>query len=512
MKANAWILAVFAAGGLTACDGGDVNLNVSNTDNSVDNSVTQPGGSDNPCANYTDPATDTVKRGSFSGGNCTYAVDFISDTRPLTVDLTIPLITGVHIFQGTLAVGTDVGPGSPVPAADSGPTLTIQAGNTIAFVNPGDYVLITRGAKLIAEGTPTAPITFTGYTDAVTNTAGPEDQSLWGGIVLNGRGITNACPAAERDANQCHVLAEGKPSHYGGNDNADDSGVLRYVVVKHAGFEVVDGNELNGITFNAVGSGTVVENIQAYSTTDDGIEFFGGAVNVTNYVGLYVGDDSIDYSDGYIGTIENALVIHSAQRGNNCVEGDNINASRAPEPRDQAPRSHPTIRNLTCILSNHANPASVAPKGVSRGPHIREGALVTFENMLVHDGYGASVLGRPSTSRSFFMEHPETVLAAQNGLSSIANSVIASATNPGGTALPNGDTVAQWVTNTGAGAYAANTGNVIDNAPAAGAYLTPGTFYSVTAAGGVTAADDWTAGWTFGLHAGNRAQPLWFEP
>ena len=86
-------------------------------------------------------------------------------------------------------------------------------------------------------------------------------MQLWGGIVINGHGITNNCTDVQRTNNDCHVEAEGRPSYYGGNDNADNSGVLRYVVVKHPGFEVAPGDELNGVTFNAVGSGTVVENL-----------------------------------------------------------------------------------------------------------------------------------------------------------------------------------------------------------------------------------------------------------
>ena len=105
---------------------------------------------------------------------------------------------------------------------------------------------------------------------------------------------------------------------------------LRYVVLKHTGFEVAPGDELNGITFNAVGSGTVVENVEVYSGYDDGVEFFGGAVNVTNLVAMYIRDDSIDFSDGYVGTVKNALVIHPPQNGNRCIEGDNIAETRLP--------------------------------------------------------------------------------------------------------------------------------------------------------------------------------------
>ena len=141
------------------------------------------------------------------------------------------------------------------PAAGTGPTLVIDAGNTIAFSASNRYLLINRGSRIMAEGTSLAPITFTGFTDAVSNTAGPYDVQLWGGIVINGNGITNNCTDAQRASDACHVQTEGRPSQYGGNNNAESSGSLKFVVVKHTGFELAPGDELNGVTFNAVGSG-----------------------------------------------------------------------------------------------------------------------------------------------------------------------------------------------------------------------------------------------------------------
>lgn len=123
--------------------------------------------------------------------------------------------------------------------------------------------------------------------------------------------------------------------------------------------------QLKGVTFNAVGSGTVVENVEVYSTYDDGVEFFGGAVNLRNFVALYVRDDSIDFSDGWSGSIDNALVIHSRSDANHCIEGDNVGSGRTGTgvPYDTAPISAPTIRNLTCITSQ----SPTATHGQSRG-------------------------------------------------------------------------------------------------------------------------------------------------
>lgn len=117
---------------LAGCGGGDVKLGVATTDNSVDNSTGGGGGggTTNPCASYT-TAGGTVRQGTFDGTDCTYSSSFVGQTNPLTVDLTIPLIDGVHIFEGSLFVGTSVD--TAAPAGGEGPTLTIDAGNTLAF-------------------------------------------------------------------------------------------------------------------------------------------------------------------------------------------------------------------------------------------------------------------------------------------------------------------------------------------------------------------------------------------
>lgn len=513
---------------LAGCSGGDVDLGVSTIDNSVDNGGNNGGDNGgnngpNPCAQYT-TADGVVRQGTYDGTNCTYSATFVSLANPLTVDLTIPLIEGVHIFEGGLAVGQNVT--SQAPAGGEGPTLTIEAGNTIAFTDPADYVLINRGSQIIADGRADAPITFTSYTDAVAGTIGPEDVQQWGGIVINGNGITNNCSDAERAADQCHVVSEGQPSNYGGNDNEESSGILRYVVVKHTGFEVAPGNELNGVTFNAVGSGTVVENLEVYSTYDDGIEFFGGAVNVRNFVALYVRDDSIDYSDGYVGTIENALVIHPALNGNRCIEADNIGEARTNEGEafDTAPISNPTIRRLTCIPSSFDG----GTHGESEGLLFRQGALVQLVDSIVFAGYGPD-----ASNECVEIESDASLAFAAAGDSTVNDTIVACEEATKGD-FANGDPLADWVNganpSTNGANYGFNAGNVIiaDPKNANVRVLEPGTFYTATEfadaagtpftvgsadqqIGAVTRANDWTAGWTYGLHPDNRGQPLWFE-
>ena len=516
---------------VVGCSGGDIHISADNNSAVTDNSTTTTAAatSNNPCANYVDPASDTRLEGRFDGANCIYNSSFVGINNPLPVDLTIPFISGVHVFEDTLAVGANVdGSDATVapPAGGDGPKLTIAAGNTLAWTNAGDYLLINRGSQIIANGSPTAPITFTGFTDAVTGTAGAEDVQLWGGMVINGNGITNKCSAAQRDNNECHVTAEGKPSHYGGNNNADSSGTLRHVVVKHTGFEATPGDELNGISFNAVGSGTTVSHIQAYSTFDDGIEFFGGAVVVDHYVALYVKDDSIDYDQGWTGGIDHALVIHARDDGNRCIEGDSVLGDPLPEPVTNV-----TVNNLTCIVSGSDEvPGGTGTHGDSEGVLNREGARTQFKNSIIYDGYARRTLSR-NGNECFELDDAATRAAAQAGQASVQSTIIAcqEATKDG---LPNGDSVGEWITN--GTKYAANVGNVVitesDSANVsilggAKPYFTAaaltdamGDALGVTPAdtdgdgdtddeylGAVTAGDDWTANWTYGL------DELWFE-
>ena len=157
---------------LAACSSGDITLAPTNIDSSVTNGGSG-GGATNPCASYT--VAGATRQGAFDGTNCTYDATFASDTSPLTVDVTIPFFSGVHIFQNSLVIGTDVSSGA---APTTGPTLTVQAGNRIAFTDSGDYLLINRGSRIVADGSATAPITFTGFTDAVSRTAGAYDVQL----------------------------------------------------------------------------------------------------------------------------------------------------------------------------------------------------------------------------------------------------------------------------------------------------------------------------------------------
>jgi hypothetical protein len=521
---------VSMATALAACESGDVVLQPTNIDNSTGEGGGN-GGTTNPCASYS--INGETRQGRFDGANCTYDATFVSETNPLTVDLVIPFFSGVHVFQRSLVVGADVSSGV-APAGGTGPKLIIEPGNSIAFSDASAYLLVNRGSQIIAEGTAAAPITFTGFADAVSKTAGPFDVQLWGGIVINGNGITNNCTDEQRNSNACHVESEGRPSYYGGNDNAESSGTLRYVVVKHTGFEVAPGDELNGITFNAVGAGTVVENVQVYSTYDDGVEFFGGAVNVSNLVVMYVRDDSIDFSDGYVGTISNALIIQAPTDGNRCIEGDGVAETRLAGGASTPPLSRPTFDHVTCLLSNFDG----GTHGDSEGPIIRFGARAVIKNSIIDGGRATEKLGFTSNEcwEIETANDPDSVNAAAAGETTMNGTVIA-CQEPTADDMPNGDTGEQWVLDTGAGDYSFNASNAIITDPnPLVRVLEPGSFYSydgdadagtvtiIDAAGApivldvedgyigaVRRSDDWTAGWTYGIAVGNRGADPWWE-
>jgi hypothetical protein len=211
----------------------------------------------------------------------------------------------------------------------SGATLTIEPGTIIkgqaGIGASATALLIARGGKINAAGTATKPIIFTTVADklSIADVAAgkfaspnlsPELNGLWGGLIILGKANISASASG---AQKTEVQIEGIPTSdpnglYGGSDDADNSGVLKYVSVRHGGTEIGNGNEINGITFGGVGSGTVVENIEVIGNQDDGIEWFGGTVNCKNVAVWNVGDDGLDTDQAFRGTIENFAIISAA--------------------------------------------------------------------------------------------------------------------------------------------------------------------------------------------------------
>lgn len=208
----------------------------------------------------------------------------------------------------------------------AGATLTIEQGTVIkGQAGTGanaTALLIARGGKLMAEGTAAAPIIFTSVADEITpadiaagDFASPNLDAningLWGGIIVLGNAPISA---SNSSGDISEVQIEGIPTSdpnglYGGNNATDNSGVISYVSIRHGGANIGSGNEINGLTLGGVGSGTVIENIEVVANQDDGIEWFGGTVNVTNVVIWNVGDDGIDTDQSWSGTLDNVVIV-----------------------------------------------------------------------------------------------------------------------------------------------------------------------------------------------------------
>jgi hypothetical protein len=239
-------------------------------------------------------------------------VPVISVTQNITANTTWEA-GNIYILEGRITVV-------------SGVTLTIQPGVIVkgreGSESNATALMIARGGKIMAEGTADSPIIFTSVSDNIipgeiaSPNLAPTMNGLWGGLLILGR----APISAEAEAMQIEgIPASDLNGLYGGTDPADNSGILRYVSIRHGGANIGEGNEINGLTLGGVGTGTIIEHVEIVSNQDDGIEWFGGTVNVKNVVVLNTGDDAIDTDQSWGGTLDNFIVINP---GDECLELD----------------------------------------------------------------------------------------------------------------------------------------------------------------------------------------------
>ena len=257
-------------------------------------------------------------------------------------------------------------------------TLTIEAGTVMRSEN-GAYLLITRGASIDAQGTATQPIVMWSNNDDDF-----DDRGQWGGLVLQGYAYNNKCgdPSANK---YCNLTGEGQTGKFGGFDNADSSGTVKYVIVAEAGFEVIVDNELNGISFQGVGYGTTVDYIQVHQNDDDGIEFFGGAVDATHVVLTSNKDDDVDWDEGYVGNLQHGIIVKTTSSSNSRHAFELDTKGDAAESQWQ--ESNPTVANFTAVsLLETAEEA-----GAGDGIHLKEGSEGQFVNVLIAGDFMNSV-------------------------------------------------------------------------------------------------------------------------
>ena len=258
----------------------------------------------------------------------------------------------IYSLNGQVNIGQDQGANaaSPTPGASSG-TLTIDPGVKIFGSSGADSLVINRGSQIFAEGTASNPIIMTARAN-IDGTTNANSIGLWGGLVILGRAPIHQCiGTATPGTADCQNRIEGiANTFYGGGTPTDNSGRIRYLQVRFPGFEVAPGNELNGITFGGVGSGTFAENIQVHNSSDDGIEWFGGRVNHRYMVVTGADDDSLDTDFGYRGFLQYVVVVQRTAGGDRVIEAE------TPGFDLLTPRSFPRFVNFTFVNRRSADP------------------------------------------------------------------------------------------------------------------------------------------------------------
>ena len=318
-------------------------------------------------------------------------------------------------------------------------TLTIEPGVTIiADESAGSdniiYILIEQGARIMAEGTASEPIVMTSEN---------KEPGAWGGLHICGKAHTNA---------EGETTSEIGNAPYGGNEDNDDSGVLKYIRIEYSGLALDSEHEANGISLYGVGAGTQISYIYVVDGSDDGIEFFGGSADIDHCVVENCTDDSYDWTEGWDGSAEYIIAYQSVAECDCLMECDNNG-----DNNDATPVANPTIRYATFIGNNSSEN--------HRGLRLREGTYVNLSNALV--------CGKPDP---ITLDTPQTVASFDNGKSSISNTVI----------------VGELLNEEGAGydnaAFLADGNSSVEEMSFTGKYVG-----MIGESGAVSADDNWTA-------------------
>jgi hypothetical protein len=248
-----------------------------------------------------------------------------------------------------------------------GAKLIIQPGTTIiSDISEKGALCIERGAQIIAEGTAAKPIVFT--SGKVVGERTPGD---WGGIVILGRAKTNRTSEP--------TIEGGIGRAFGGTNDLDNSGVLKYVRIEYAGIASMPNSEINALTLGGVGSGTIIDNVQTIYANDDAFEFFGGTVNAKNLYAFATADDDFDFDFGYTGTITNGVAKRDPQFVDNGDAGNGVECDNDGTGSTATPYTHPKLFNMILIGPNTAS----ALANHNLGLRFRRATQFTMKNSII---------------------------------------------------------------------------------------------------------------------------------
>lgn len=285
---------------------------------------------------------------------------------------------------------------------DSSDVLIIPAGTTIkgdvstSSSVPGGGLIITRYAKILAQGTAASKITF-------TSAASTPARGDWAGLVLLGNAPTNVPTTTVIEGIGGTAPAN---ASFGGPDSLSNSGILKYVVIKYAGYALAPNNEINGLTLGGVGAGTTIDFVEVYKANDDAFEFFGGNVNPTHIIAVDPLDDIFDFDNGYTGHIQYALGIadpsSADQSTSNGIESDNNASGTSTSPLTE---TRPVISNLTLIGYPDSTAANATNRG--RGNQWRRSSGFFLSNSIILGfKWGISLDGALGNAQSKYLGTP----------------------------------------------------------------------------------------------------------
>lgn len=401
---------------------------------------------------------------------------------------------------------------SGIVVIKSGGSLTIGAGATMK-ANPGQSpassIIIDIGSTINATGNAANPITFTSG-----NNVGTRAAQDWGGLVIRGQATHNFSTAT--------FTTEFDDGGSVGSSNAandtESSGTLQYVRVEFGGKQATSLKEYNGFTFEAVGSGTTVDHIHAHQVGDDGIEFFGGTVNVKYVISSAFGDDGFDWTYGWRGKAQ--FIIVNMTDGDSSNDSNGVEADNSDQPNGDnlTPKSSPTISNMTLVSNN---------KQWKQIMRLRRGTQAQFYNVYaanwcntiaVEDtaGQGSVTTGNVTANtlkirNSLFEGNSRnntadraactgTLTADKTGTGLLKatgyDGLLSDATVTAATTIGNGFTAGNWVSNPAAGAFKPGT-TISTNAlnPTTLVTTNPANFFTAgTFIGAMDQTTDWTTG------------------
>lgn len=314
-----------------------------------------------------------------------------------------------HITTNTTWTATNVYLLSGVVYVDSLVTLTIEPGTVIRGDNAtaNSSLLIKRGGKLMAEGTAASPIVFTSNLPV-----GSRNKGNWGGVILLGRAKNNQTGGI----GYIEGLAASTDNAFGGTDDADNSGVLKYVRIEYGGYIFAPNQEINGLTFGSVGAGTTIDYVQVSYSNDDSFEWFGGSVNCSHLVAYRGLDDEFDTDNGFSGKVQFGLGV----RDPNISDNPLVSTSEGFESDNDAtgstniPQTSGVFSNITVIGPYRGDPNATVASGFRRGARLRRNTGLKIFNSILMD-----------YATGLYIDGPAAYTNAANGVLKFKNNIVA---------------------------------------------------------------------------------------